>query len=91
MHCLLWQRHSQLLKQEGPADVCNMRELHWHGCACSLWPLLHMRHLRICLPCASHEHAQDYNSSWLKSALPHIKAQLLHVSLGYEQVTLAYL
>ena len=37
VHCLLWQWHSQLLEQEGPADLCDMRELHWHGCVKCLW------------------------------------------------------
>ena len=90
MHCLLWQRHSQLLKQEGPADLCNMRELHWHGCACSLWLLLLMRCLRTCILCASHGHTQDCNGSWLRDKLLHTKAPLLHVSFGCKQVILAY-
>ena len=32
MHCLLWQRHGQLLKPEGSTFVSHMRQLHWHGC-----------------------------------------------------------
>ena len=33
MHCLLWQRHSQLLEPEGSTFVSHMRKLHRHGCA----------------------------------------------------------
>ena len=32
MHCLLWERHSQLLKPEGSTFVSHMRKLHRHGC-----------------------------------------------------------